>query len=149
DMCVGNEEMLHYAKLLVESESARQSALEVWILLPLVQIATKNRVLVGNAMVDPGLKIMRLGKVDASLLAKILVGEKRGVPEVGVGPKRQVLLGHVVDSDLRNDVISKRLSARKRIAHDRRLTREIALLPCRQRYGRSQIAHTLRRESGL
>src|SRR5215467_11303275 len=99
--------MFHHAKLLVIAERTRQAAFDVGILLPLVQVSAENGVLVRNAMIHPGLKVVRLGERDAELLAEILAAKNRQITEVWIRPERQVLFGHGIDTALRNDVIRK------------------------------------------
>ena len=79
--------MLHHTQLFVQAERAWQTAFEIRILLPLVQIAAENRVRPGNMMIQPGLEIVRLLIGPSLLFAIILVGENRRAAEVRVGPE--------------------------------------------------------------
>src|SRR5437016_3381008 len=58
--------MLDDAKLLMKTQRARQAALEVGVLLALVQIAPEDGIPRGDAMVEPGLEVVRLGEVGRS-----------------------------------------------------------------------------------
>src|SRR5689334_3799958 len=103
-MGVGNQNVLDDPELLVKSERPRQTAFEIGVLLPLVQIAAEDRILFGNPVVNACLKIVRLGEIDAALLAEILIGKYRRVAEIGIRPEGQIKFGDAIDTALWNGV---------------------------------------------